>query len=271
MNKASLARLKSQARSFLARKRRNEIVRALANFSDRFTKLYENSNYNPLSNGEYNVLQKLSKANFKRIFDVGANVGDWALMAHGVFPQAEIHCFEIVPQTCQTLKQQTSGIANIIVNEFGLSDREQNLDIKYFPGDSTLSTTLDYPHPLENVMVRGRVVAGDGYVENLQISFIDFLKIDVEGNEARVLKGLDKTIGAGSVGVVQIEYGLANILSRFLLRDIYEFFAARDYKIGKIYPTYVDFRDYRLTDENFIGPNYLAVSQRRDDLIKLLS
>jgi hypothetical protein len=28
--------------------------------------------------------------------------------------------------------------------------------------------------------------------------------------------------------------------------------------VGKIYPDYVDFRDYDLSDEDFLGPNYLA-------------
>jgi hypothetical protein len=41
--------------------------------------------------------------------------------------------------------------------------------------------------------------------------------------------------------------------------------------VGKVYPTYVDFRSYRLTDEDFRGPNYLAVRRERNDLIGLYS
>ena len=44
----------------------------------------------------------------------------------------------------------------------------------------------------------------------------------------------------------------------FLLRDFYLLFAGYGYVVGKIYPDYVEFRDYDLGDEDFIGPNYLA-------------
>ena len=41
--------------------------------------------------------------------------------------------------------------------------------------------------------------------------------------------------------------------------------------VGKIFPSYVDFREYELKDEDFQGPNYLAVRAARADLIALLS
>lgn len=42
------------------------------------------------------------------------------------------------------------------------------------------------------------------------------------------------------------------------------------YAVGKIYPDYVDFRDYDLGDEDFLGPNYLA-SQVGDPMVRTLS
>ena len=37
--------------------------------------------------------------------------------------------------------------------------------------------------------------------------------------------------------------------------------------MGKIYPNYVEFRDYKLDHEDFIGQNYLAVLEKHADWI----
>lgn len=266
-----ITKLKNRIYSFVAYNRRSAGVRLLGNFCDKILKSYENSNYDVYTNGEYYVLKSLAKANLKVIFDVGANVGDWALMVNKIHPKAEIHCFEIVPSTFEELKEQIQNNPQIILNKTGLSDHEGSVEIKYFPENSTLSTAVDYPHSLESVKVNCPVTTGDSYVKRNGIGQIDFLKIDVEGVEHLILKSFEETLRNGQISVVQFEYGYANVLSRFLLRDHYEFFTERGYKVGKIYPNYIDFRDYELTDENFIGPNYLAVHSKREDLIQLLA
>jgi len=63
----------------------------------------------------------------------------------------------------------------------------------------------------------------------------------------------------GQIKIIQFEYGMININTHFLLKDFYDYLEAFDMKIGKIYPSYVDLREYRHIDENFYGPNYLAI------------
>ena len=87
---------------------------------------------------------------------------------------------------------------------------------------------------------------------------VDFLKLDVEGAEHLVLQGLESSLRLQRVRFAQFEYGRVNILTHFLLRDFHQLFASYGYVVGKIYPDYVDFREYDLGDEDFMGPNYLA-------------
>jgi hypothetical protein len=61
-----------------------------------------------------------------------------------------------------------------------------------------------------------------------------------------------------AIELAQFEYGRVSIVNGFLLKDFHAFFRERGYSVGKIFPNYVDFRDYNLADEDFIGPNYLA-------------
>lgn len=56
------------------------------------------------------------------------------------------------------------------------------------------------------------------------------------------------------------------------LGDFYTLFEAHGFAVGKLWPRWVDFHAYSLdVDEDFRGPNYVAVRQERSDLIARLS
>jgi hypothetical protein len=112
------------------------------------------------------------------------------------------------------------------------------------------------------------VVAGDVFCDDLGIDVIDFLKMDVEGFEPQVLRGLAKRLSSGGIKSIQFEYGYVNAVTKFLLKDFYDLLSAHDMVVGKIYPNYVDFKEYDLRDENFFGPNYFAVHKSMTALIK---
>jgi methyltransferase FkbM-like protein len=94
---------------------------------------------------------------------------------------------------------------------------------------------------------------GDEFLAREGIVEVDFLKLDVEGAEHLVLRGFDRLLRERRVRFVQFEYGRVNILTRFLLKDFHQLFAAHGYLVGKIYPDHVDIRDYDLGDEDFLG------------------
>ena len=255
--------------------RKSPFFIALAKNCQTFLKAYENLNYHPESNGECFILQVLSKLFSQEtevcIFDVGANIGEWTLMANQIFPTAKIHAFEIAHPTFKILKSKTQAFSNIVANDYGLSDKIEEVQLRYFPNASTLTTITEYPHNLDCVTIKGSVVNGDSYIQAHKIEHIHFVKIDVEGAEHLVLNGLLQAISNKQIDVIQFEYGQVNIITKALLIDFYQFFYGQGYKIGKIYPNYVEFTDYGFTQENFLGPNYLAIRQERHDWIDALS
>lgn len=257
---------------YVTQNRRGRLVRYFARKCARFMQCYENdANYDFETNGERFVLQALARHDFRTIFDVGANVGDWARIAHSLFPNATIHSFEILEPTYQALCSNTRGLTRIRANACGLLDREGEIALNAFEGVSTITTITDYPHEFARKTASGRVITGDGYVREHGIERIDFLKLDVEGAENLALAGLEQTIGAGKVSVVQFEYGQVSILTKFLLRDFYAFFERHGYRLGKIYPDYIEFRPYEFRHEDFRGSNYLAIREDRPELFAGLS
>lgn len=239
--------------------RRNPMARAIARRAEKISLAYRNFNYDARSNGEEWFLQNvIAPKSPSVIFDVGANDGSWALNAARLCPRADVHAFEIVPQTADVAARNVDGEKRIILNRCGLSDKPGTIAVRTFAGQSTHASILDLPHGTANI-VDCPVMRGDDYVAEKNIGRIDLLKIDVEGAENRVIAGLYDTLSSGKIGAIQFEYGRANILSKFLLKDWYDLLTPLDYRIGKLYPDYIDFKSYDLHDEDFIGPNYVAV------------
>lgn len=216
-------------------------------------------NDNELS-GEYRVLRIFAKNNPKVVFDVGANVGNWTKELKQYSPDSVVYSFEPVPQTFEKLCQNLKEEKMVYPHEIALSDREGTLVFNFYPSNSYFSsiykTTLDSNFQTLSV----NTISGDTFCDEQNIDEIDFLKIDVEGAENKVLVGFSRRIKERKIKVIQFEYGPHNIESRFLLKDFFELLEGNGYRIGKIYPTWVDWSEYTIEKENFILSNFLALS-----------
>jgi FkbM family methyltransferase len=241
-----------------ARVRQNPVLRTAAKLCHQYLKWFGNGSYKPARNGERWLLEGLGAEPIQTVLDVGANVGSWSLMAAELLPQATIYALEVVPDTAATLRDRVQGHNRIRPFALGLAAETGTLALRYNAVASTHATFTDYPHSWSGERIDCPVVRGDEFLAQQGISRVDFLKIDVEGAEHLVLQGFDDALRRGRIRFVQFEYGLVNILTHFLLRDFYELFRRYGYMVGKIYPDYVEFRDYKLRDEDFLGPNYLA-------------
>lgn len=246
-------------------RQRNSFTKWVNSYAVKINKYYENLDYNNETNGELRVLQRLrdSEETIRCIMDVGANSGEWALVSSEVFPDAEIYSFEIIPDTFKKFKEQTGAKHNIKGFNFGLSDKNEELTAFYHADRSELATCVaghsENFHRFDPQIIDVSVKKGDDFCKENAIGSIDFLKIDVEGFENKVLAGFEGMLGKGSIKILQFEYGTININTHFLLKDFYEYLENFGMVVGKIYPNFVDFREYRYADENFYGPNYLAV------------
>jgi FkbM family methyltransferase len=260
--------------SAISSRHRNPIVRGLRRVSHSYLDLSGNHSYDAGRNGEFRLLRRLGAGNVECVFDVGANEGEWVMGAARLLPQARFHCFEIVPDTARELVERTRAIGDRIqINAVGLSDAPGTLDVHVYPGFTEGASATDFEHSgMRSELQKCDVIVGDSFCEERGIERIDLLKIDTEGFDLRVLRGFDRMLGLGAIDVVQFEYGLANIASRALLADFHAFLGGHGFAVGKIWPTEVDFRAYdpRL-DEDFRGPNYLAVRHGRADLLARLS
>lgn len=233
---------------------------------------YHNRGSDFFLNGEDNVLNKLSSANFTTVFDVGANLGYWTDAALKAWPQSTVHAFEVAPKTSAKFRDQLAaklGSGRAILSEHGLSDEKTAINMYYYPNADEL-TSYSKRHPEhKSVKFTGQLDTLDAYCDKNSIDHIDFLKIDIEGHEFKVIKGGSDRVQNGKVTGLQFEYGAFSTGSRFLVRDYYDLLP--DFWLGKVFPNYVAFEKYIWTMENFDFCNYVAIHKSRPDLKDALS
>lgn len=242
----------------LALQRRNFLGRFLFSIAKSLTNAMNNKINDGNLSGEYWFLKKLNPLEIKVIFDVGANVGNWTKKVIESIPDAQIHAFEPVPNTFKLLETNTRKIQKIKRNQLGLSSVSGQLRFNYYPNSSYLSSAFDHDLGKGGEQLEVDVITGDEYCKTNEIEEIDFLKIDTEGFESNVLMGFRCMFEEHRIKLVQFEYGPMAIDSKFLLADFYEFFEARGFQVGKIYPNWIDFSPYRKEMENFVLSNFVA-------------
>lgn len=266
--------VRSRATPAVARRRDRFLFRALAAASTLYLEMLANVCFEIEVNGELRVLQTLAQRQPRCIFDVGANIGDWSIAAANLFPQAAIEAFEIVPDTAAIMRGRLDqlSLSSVNLNPIGLSDESGTIAVAHLP-DFPEGSSAAVVQPAGEVEWRECLVqTGDDYCRERGIDHIDFLKVDVEGLESKVLRGFDSMLARGQIDVIQFEYGHLNASVRFLLGDFYDLFERHGYLVGKIFPDRVDFHEYEARrDETFRGPNYLAVHRGHADLVTRLA
>jgi len=266
-----VGRVKRAVHTAIATHRRATPVKMLHKVTAFIESAYANVGSDFAENGEKVLLQKLSSCDMRVALDIGANVGDWTSEALAAWPHCTVHAFEIAPMTFEELSRRLAPMPSsrrAVLNAFGCSDADGSQAMYYFPDHPDL--TCDLPrHSHRFFKFDAKVVTLDRYCRERSIEHVDFLKMDVEGAEHRVLKGFTEYLAAKRVDCIQFEYGAFATQTRFLLSDYYSLLG-EDYWMGKIYPGYVDFRAYDWTMEDFKFSNYLCLSRSRPELKTLL-
>lgn len=145
-------------------------------------------------------------ANSSRVFmDVGANVGNYSLALASIFDH--VMAFEPNPETFAALKKNCENNGQLPIRLFnvGLSDHDDTLS---FVSDTSGNTGQSgFRDPSSNeVSIQLPVRRGDDYTSNNMS--IGLIKIDVEGHELHVLRGLQQTI-ARDHPVIALEWHTA--------------------------------------------------------------
>jgi FkbM family methyltransferase len=199
------------------------------------------------------------------VFDIGANVGNWSKFAINIAPNIQLHCFEPVSSTYKELSRH-KWPENVHLNNTGMGDQEGVMEINIACVSSTLNSLYRRSGvEASEITSKEKIIINtvDRYCFHKKIKEIHFLKVDVEGHELAVLKGMRRMLTEGRVGMIQFEYGGCNLDARVYLGDIWEFLQQFNFSIYKIFPTEIRrIPKYTQLLETFKYSNWLA---QKDD------
>ncbi|MDX8388391.1 MAG: FkbM family methyltransferase [Ghiorsea sp.] len=261
--------------TYISKHKANKWCQNICKYADHFRYKYENVEFDLDVNGEMRVIQLIGTLKPKTILDVGANIGQWTSRLKRFHSDCIVHTFEPIPHTYKQLLTNTEQQSGLIHNNFGLSSEADTIKLHFT--DDIAFDSASTAYPIQGMKFHEEYYtssldctfkkASDYIVEN-KLDIIDFIKIDVEGMEYKVLEGLENKIE--NVRAIQFEYGIFNISSKILLLDLCNYFEKHGFVVGKIYPHHVEFFTYHFDRENFLGNNYIAVKKDETDFIEKL-
>jgi FkbM family methyltransferase len=127
----------------------------------------------------------------KTIVDIGGHIGSFALMASSVWPNARIISVEPAPECYSRLNETVGGMPNVCLeNSAMVGSGYGRRTIDYFrslDGNTAGGSTMRRNH---GVPVRVNAITILDLIQRWQISRIDLLKLDCEGEEGAILKDL---------------------------------------------------------------------------------
>ena len=144
------------------------------------------------------------------VWDIGANIGLYTLFAsHNLAPTGRVVAFEPEPSTRALLQRNVTlnKSRNVTVLGYALDDTNSTKTLfrsaSPNPGTHSLVRRTDYKLSRKGKPVQA--MRGDTLVHDLGMNPPNVVKIDVEGAEFNVLRGMGELLRAGSFRMLIVE------------------------------------------------------------------
>jgi FkbM family methyltransferase len=194
------------------------------------------------------------------VFDVGANVGVFALAAAVGAPARRVYAFEPIPETCERLAANLSanGLTNVALVAAAAADFDGEIEVYIPPGVSHplgASTLATFRAPGTRIRVPAERL--DGFASRMGIARVDLIKIDTEGTEPSVLAGAREILARDQPLIVcEVLWGLTEQALHTQLDPL-------GYRYFQITRAGFVARERIAGDEQYLERNYLFATDRR--------
>ncbi|AQG79004.1 hypothetical protein AWR27_06500 [Spirosoma montaniterrae] len=147
------------------------------------------------------------------VFDIGANIGQAALVLSQVFPNATIHSFEPLPDCYETLSKLTSKLPNLVTYNLALGN--YNGDAPFERNQHTVSSSMltmasvhvaNFPETAISTTVTVPVMQLDEAAKSMTIKRNLLVKIDVQGYEMQVIEGGRNTLREATIVIAETSF-----------------------------------------------------------------
>jgi FkbM family methyltransferase len=181
------------------------------------------------------------------VLDVGANAGQSVVSVTRCFPSAKVLSFEPDPRIFSALEEVSRRFPGCTAFPFALGAEETHLQLlctqasewnSFLAVDGAIPREIagDWNSAVEALHVPVRRL--DAVCNELALSSVDILKIDVQGYESSVLEGAGSMLTPVGIRSVLLEICLVPIYEHQATADqLFALFAARGYSLVSLYPS----------------------------------
>ncbi len=187
------------------------------------------------------------------VFDIGANIGFYSLLAgFMVQGRGEVYAFEPHPEVfrCLSYNSNLNDFKTLRLNQMAMSDVD-GMEPLFLPADlawTNASLIEGFTEQQAPIMID--VVRFDSYCYRYSIGPVDLIKVDVEGAELKVFKGMGELLLKWLPDIIcEVLQPYEEELDEFFLRKDYRKFLITDNGLKEVerIKAHSQFRDYYLS------------------------
>ena len=175
---------------------------------------------NHIFQGENLFLSKLYKLDVKYFYDVGANIGDYSKEILKI-PNSNVTAIEPLNECyIELLKIKKNYPDRFTVINIALSNTKKR-DFIYFADEkselASIEKKINQINFFKNYNTKKKIIqidTLDNIFKKNKNRRLDFLKIDTEGNEKKVLEGASTLIKNKIVKIIQLEFNLHHLTTK---------------------------------------------------------
>ncbi|HKP25391.1 MAG TPA: FkbM family methyltransferase [Dongiaceae bacterium] len=170
---------------------------------------------------------------FRIVLDVGANIGKMTRRCLEHFPNARIWSFEPVSETCEVLRRRFADEPRVQVRQQALGSDQSTASIEA-AGTSVGNMIVGREEP-GGRYERVPVTTGDAFLAETGLPAVDFLKIDTEGHDLKVLIGFTAALRRGAIRFLQVEASMNSTNVRHVpIQDFMGFLEPLGYHLYRV-------------------------------------
>jgi FkbM family methyltransferase len=176
------------------------------------------------------------------VYDIGANIGYVSLLlARQVGPSGSVFAFEPIPRNLATLRENigNNSFSNIHVLDAAASDANGTTEIR-MAGNLSMASLVWHRNDVLAEKISVKTVVIDELVHAGELPAPRFVKIDVEGAEGLVVRGMQRTIAAARPVVFLECSDLGREITWPLLRDLH--YTCQSAATGKTVDSFPEYR-----------------------------
>ena len=213
--------------------------------------------------GELYIIKRVKKHFSKKpiVIDVGASIGDWSkfMLQELKFQDFSLFMIEPLKDSFNDLENKFSINKRVKLRHLGFSNLNEKATI-FFNQEKEGSASILKKN--SNFSEEISLTTLDDFILKEKISEIDFLKMDVQGFELKILQGAKSLLEEDKIKFIQFEFDEPNIEVRVFFKDFWNLLSPKYDIYHSLYNGLVKIEEYDYTLENYRCMNYLAVSKK---------